>query len=52
MLRMMEPDTAVLRAAEAELKHYLRNPATVLVLLQLLGSSANQSVRGNHGLHP
>ena len=45
MIRMMQPDTAVVRAAEVELKAYLRNPATVPVFLQLMGASANLHVR-------
>ena len=45
MLRMMTNDTATVRGAEVEVRKFLKIPATVPVLLELLGGSANLHVR-------
>lgn len=45
MLQMLVDNTAIMKDGEAKLKQFLRSPAIVVVLLQLIDGSANASVR-------
>jgi hypothetical protein len=45
MLQMLVANTEIMKDGESKLKRFLKSPAVVVVLLQLIDGSSNASVR-------